>query len=123
MRRKAFNIAKNHKYDGYQRGLTSMVYKFFDKKSAFLAQSETLATPDKSTFGSGIRNISSKELAEQLHKPPIKKFKKIKVYSPFIDNIWGADLADMQLISKFNKGIRLLLYVFDISQNMYELFS
>ena len=64
-----------------------MVYKFFDKKSAFLAQSETLATPDKSTFGSGIRNISSKELAEQLHKPPIKKFKKIKVYSPFIDNI------------------------------------
>ena len=87
MRRKAFNIAKNHKYDGYQRGLASMVYKFFDKKSAFLAQSKTLATPDKSTFGSGIRNISSKELAEQLHKPPIKKFKKIKVYSPFIDNI------------------------------------
>ena len=123
MRRKAFNIAKNHKYDGYQRGLTSMVYKFFDKKSAFLAQSETLATPDKSTFGSGIGNISSKELAEQLHKPAIRKFKKIKVYSPFIDNIWGADLADMQLISKFNKGIRLLLCVFDISQNMYELFS
>ena len=114
MRRKAFNIAKNHKYDGYQRGLASMVYKFFDKKSAFLAQSKTLATPDKLTFGSGIRNISSKELAEQLHKPPIKKFKKIKVHSPFIDNIWGADLADMQLISKFNKGIRLLLCVFDI---------
>ena len=114
MRRKAFNIAKNHKYDGYQRGLASMVYKFFDKKSAFLAQSKTLATPDKSTFGSGIRNISSKELAEQLHKPAIRKFKKIKVHSPFIDNIWGADLADMQLISKFNKGIRLLLCVFDI---------
>ena len=91
-----------------------MVYKFFDKKSAFLAQSKTLATPDKCTFGSGIGNISSKELAEKLHKPAIKKFKKIKVYSPFIDNIWGADLADMQLISKFNKGIRLLLCVFDI---------
>ena len=46
LRDKAFNIAKNPKYDGYQRGLASMVYKFFDKKSALLA--------DKSTKGSGI---------------------------------------------------------------------
>ena len=51
--------------------------------------------------------MSNKELAEELHKP--RKFKKIKVHSHFIDNIWGADLADMQLISKFNKGIRFLL--------------
>ena len=54
------------------------------------------------------------QLAEELHKPIIKKFKKIKVYSGFKDNIWGADLADMQLISKFNKGFRFLLCVIDI---------
>ena len=54
---KAFNIAKNPKYDGHQRGLASVVYNFFDKK----------------TSGSGIKNenISNKELAEELHKPII----------------------------------------------------
>ena len=78
---RAFNIAKNPKYDGYQSGLASMFYKFFDKKPS----------------GSGIKNdnISNQELAEELHKPVIRKFKKRKVHSPFIDNIWGADLADM----------------------------
>ena len=53
---KAFNIAKNLKYDGYQRGLASMVYNFFDKKSTLLSRSETLAmraTQDKSVPGSG----------------------------------------------------------------------
>ena len=100
LRDKAFNIAKNPKYDGYQRGLASMVYKFFDKK----------------TSGSGIKseNISSKQLAEALHKPIIRKFIKRKVHSPFIDNMWGAYLADMQLISKFNYGFRFLLRVIDI---------
>ena len=49
-----------------------------------------------------------------MRKPIIKKFEKRKVYSPFRDNIWGADLADMQLISKFNKRIRFLLCVIDI---------
>ena len=45
LRDKAFNTAKNPKYDGYQRGLASMVYKFFDKKtSATYARSETFAT-------------------------------------------------------------------------------
>ena len=48
--------------------------------------------------------MSNKELAEKLYKPIIKKFKKRKVHSSFIDNIWDADLADMQLISNFNKG-------------------
>ena len=71
---------------------------------------------DKKTSGSGIKNesISSKELAEKSHKPIIKKINKGKVLSPFIDNIRGADLADMQLISKFNKGFRFLLCVIDI---------
>ena len=51
----------------------------------------------------------NEKLAEELHKPIIKKFKKRKLYSAFKDNIWGADLADMHLISKFNKGFRFLL--------------
>ena len=55
---------------------------------------------------SGIKNesISNEEVAEELHKPIIRKFNKRKVHSPFIDNIWGVDLADMQLIGIFNKG-------------------
>ena len=59
---KAFDLAKNPKYDGYQRGLASMVYKFFDKKSK----------------GSGV-NIEMKhneQLAEELHKPIIRNLKK-----------------------------------------------
>ena len=89
LRDKAFKIVSDQKYDGYQRGLASMVYKFFDKKSQ----------------GSGLANNNKEniELAGELHKPIIRKFKKRKVYSSFRDNIWGADLADMQLLSKFNK--------------------
>ena len=48
----------------------------------------------------------NQQLANELHKPIIRKFKKRKVYSSFKDNIWSADLADMHLISKYNKGIR-----------------
>ena len=110
LRDKKFNIAKNPKYDGYQRGLASMVYKFFDKKSASLS--------DKSVSGSGVANNEIKQnlqLAEELHKPIIRKFRKRKVYSGFKDNIWGADLADMQLISTFNKGFRFLFCVIDLS--------
>ena len=99
LRDKAFNIAENLKHDGYQRGLASMVYKFFDRKSA----------------GSGVNMLANNEkLAEELHKRIIRKFKKITVYSAFKDNIWGADLADMQLVSKFNKGFRFLLCILDI---------
>ena len=54
------------------------------------------------------------DLAKEVHKPIIRKFNKRTVYSRFKDNIWGADLADMQLISKFNKGFRFLLCVIDI---------
>ena len=59
-------------------------------------------------------HISNKKLAEELHKPIIRKLRKREVHSSFIDNIWGADLADMQLICKFNKGIRFLLFAIDI---------
>ena len=54
------------------------------------------------------------QLAKELHKPIIRNLRKRKVYSGFKDNIWGADLADMQLISKLNKGFRFLLCVIDI---------
>ena len=102
LRDNAFNFAKNPKYDGYQRGLASMVYKFFDKISS----------------GSGVaaNNVVKQniQLADELYKPIIRKFEKTKVYSSFRDNIWGADLADMQLISKFNKGFRFLMCAVDI---------
>ena len=66
LKNRAFNIAKDPKYDEYQRGLGSMVYKFFDKKSS----------------GSGAKHVNTKttpqkqQLAEELHKPIIRKFKK-----------------------------------------------
>ena len=67
------------------------------------------------TAGLGIKSKPQNEqLAEELHKSIIRKFKKRKVHSTFKDNIWGVDLADMQLISKFNKGFRFVLCVIDI---------
>ena len=63
--------------------------------------------------GSGITNESNYHLANELHKPIIKKTKKRKVYSSFKDNIWGVDLADMLSLSNFNKGIKYLLCTID----------
>ena len=104
LRDKAFNIAKNPKYDEYLLWFIN----FFDKKSTFLT--------DKSVSGSGINTEvkHNEQLAKELHKPIIRNFKKRTVYSGFKDNIWGADLADVQLISKFNKGFRILLCVVDV---------
>ena len=65
---KAFKIASDPRYDGYQRGLESMAYRFFDKKSASLNKSS----------GSGIANEPNYQLANELHKPIIRKFKKNK---------------------------------------------
>ena len=72
---KVFKISSNPKYDGYQRGLASMVYKLFNKKSK----------------GAGIKNEikENQQLVNELHKPIIGKFIKRKVYSSFKDNIWG----------------------------------
>ena len=75
-----------------------MVYKFFDKKST----------------GSGFKKLKNTArnfsiLADELHKPIIRKFDKRKVYSQFRDNIWGVDLAHMQSLSRKNKGIQYLL--------------
>ena len=107
LRNKEFKIASDQKYDGYQRGLASMVYKFFDKKS----QGSGRPLSSASQLANNKENI---QLADELHKPIIRKFKKRKVYSSFRDNIWGVDLADMQLLSKFNKGFRFLFCVIDI---------
>ena len=75
-----------------------MVYKFFDKKSK----------------GRGITNEFNYQLANELHKPVIKKFKKRKKYSSFKDNIWGVDLADMQSLSRYNKGFKYFLCAIDL---------
>ena len=110
LRYKAFKIASNQKYDGYQRGLASMVYKVFDKKSQGSGRhsSSTSYRPSSSAFQVANNNKENIHLADELHKPIIRKFKKRKVFSSFRDNIWGVDLADMQLLSKFNKGFRFL---------------
>ena len=82
------------------RGLALMAYKYFDEKST----------------GSGIKNEikQTQRLANELQKPIIRNFKDRKFYSSFKDNIWGLDLADMQIISKYNKGIRYLLCAMDL---------
>ena len=105
LKNKTLKIASNPKYNGYERGLASMVYKFFDKKSK----------------GAGLKE--KQQLADELHKPIIRKFRKRKVYSSFKDNIWGADLADMQLISKFNIGFRFYYVLLICSVNMLGLES
>ena len=98
LRDKAFKIASNPKYDGYQRGLASMVYKFFDKKSN----------------GSGVATESNYQLVNELPRQIIRKFKRRKVYSSFRDNIWNVDLADMQSLNKYIRGIRYLLCAIDL---------
>ena len=103
LRYKAYDVASNPEYDGYQRSLASMVYKFFHKKS----------------MGSGFKKLkntarNSSILADERHKLIIRKFNKRKVYSQFKDNIWGADLADMQSLSRKNKGIKYLLCAIDL---------
>ena len=94
MRDKAFKIVSDPKYDGYQRVLASMVYKYFDKKSALRNKSG----------GSGVANEANYQLADELHKLIIRKFKKRKVYSSFRDNIWDVGLAEMQSLSKYNRN-------------------
>ena len=84
-----------------------MVYNLFSKRSpgglATGARSETLVTRNKSAIKSEI--IPLQQLAEELHKPIISKLGKRKVCSSFKANIWGVNITDMQIISKFNKGI------------------
>ena len=102
LRNKVFNNAKNAKQYGCQTAFASMVYKFFDKKSS----------------GGGIANVRLAscglryvKISKKVTKTSYQNLQNRKVQSPFIDNIWSADLADMQLISKFNKGFMLLAWI------------
>ena len=90
----AYEIARNCGYDGYQVVLASMVYKFSDKKT-----------------GWGIS--VNEQLAQELQKPVLEAFKRMKTYARFKDNIWAADLAEMWSLSPFNHGIKCLLCVID----------
>ena len=93
LRDEPFEIVNDSKYDGYQRGIASMVYKFFDKK----------------TGGSGVATVPNYQLANDLQRQIIRKFKKGKDYSSFKDNIFGVDLADMQPLRQSNRRITYLL--------------
>ena len=90
LRDKAYDLASNPENDGYQRGLSSMVYKFFDKKST----TEPTARSSLERTGSGFKKLkntarNSSILADERHKHIIRKFNKRKVHSQFKDNIWG----------------------------------
>ena len=104
LKNKAFKIASNPKCNGYERGLASTVYKFFNSK----LKGSGLKRKNQGNF------LQNSQLSNELHKPIIRKFKKRKVYSSFKDNIWGVDLVDTKLISKHNKGIKYLLCGIDL---------
>ena len=94
MKDRAYEVARNRKYDVYQRALANMVYNFFDEKTGSI---ESL----------------NEQVAQELHEPVIKKFKRRRDYARFKDNIW-ADLAEMGLLSSKNKNVKYLLCVIDI---------
>ena len=102
-----FNINRNPRYDGYQRGLASMIYKCFDNKYSNTQSRTGINSESK-------RPSLALKLEEELDKSITRNFEKRKVYSSLKDNTWGADLAIMQLIIKFNKVSRFLLCVVDI---------
>ena len=83
-----------------------MVYKFFDKKSS--GSGADVSFENKSA------TEPNYQLANELHRQIIKEFKKRKVFSSLKDNSWGVDLADVQSLSKYNKGIKYLLCAIDL---------
>ena len=104
VRDKAFKVSTDPKCDGYQRGLASIFYKFFDKKSASLNKSS----------GSGVATEPNYQLANELRRQIIRKCKRRKSPSSFRGNICGVDSADMQSMSKYNKEIKYLLCAIDL---------
>ena len=85
-----------------------MIYNFFDKKISCGTVKIKIMLSQRPI------DLATWQLAEELHEANIRKFKKRKVESSFIDNICSADLVDMQIISKFNKRFNFLLCVIDI---------
>ena len=104
MNYRAYEIPRNHNYDGYQRALARMIYKFFEKKT-----------------GSG--TSVNEQLDKESCKPVIKKFKRRKVYARFRDNIWAADLVEIELLSsKKNKMLSIFYYkLYKFSLNIHGL--
>ena len=92
MKGRAYEIPINRNYNEYQISLASMVYKFFGKRT-------------------GSRISVTEQLAEELHKPVIKKFKLRKVYARLKDDIWAADLPEMESLSSKNKNVKYFLSV------------
>ena len=80
MKKRAYEIARNCNYDGYQRALASMVYKFFDKKT-------------------GSEISVNEQVAKELYKLVIKTFKRTRAYARFKDNIYATDLSEMGSLS------------------------
>ena len=97
MKDKANEIAINPRYDGYRRRLTITVYKFFDKKTGLVAKATV-----------------NEEVAQKVRKPVTNKFKRKKVYARLKDNIWAADLVEMESLSSKNRGVKYLLCVVDV---------
>ena len=87
--------------------MESIVYKCIDKEAG---QTRT-----------GISK--NQEFTNELHNPITRKFQRRKLYSSYRDNIQGADLVDLQLLSKYNKGIRFLLFIADIYSKYVQVFS
>ena len=94
---RAYEIAINSKYEGCQRGLASVVYNFFDKKTVLRT-------------GASV----NEELSQDLYKPVVKKFNERKVYANYKNNIWAADLAKMGFLSSKNCGVKYLSCVIDV---------
>ena len=108
---KAFYIDKNPKYDKYQHGIESMVYKLFGFYEFFYINSA--ATHKEKGIYSDVVSENQK-LIEDLQKPIIRKFEKQNVHLSFKDNFWGVDLADFVWISRYNKRFQFLLFAIDI---------
>ena len=102
LRDKAFKTASDPKYDGYQRDLASMAYIFSIKSPPVVV----------------LKFMSNQQLADELHKPIIRKFKRERVHSSFKGKIW---VANMQLISKYNKEITAFYVSLIFLGNMFEL--
>ena len=98
LRDKAFEISSNPMYDGYQRGLAAIIYKFFNKNNS----------------GGTIKAEPNYQLPNELHRQIIRKCNRRKVYSSFRNNIWDVDLAHMQSLNKCSKLIKCLLRAIDL---------
>ena len=95
MKDRPYEIARNRNDGGFQRALASIIYKIFDKKTV-----------------SGMS--VNWQLDEELHKPVIKNFKRRKIYAKFKENIWAADLVEMESLSSKKKNVKYLLCVKDV---------